>query len=129
MVIGLEFIHQHHICHRNISPRSILISGTGHCMISNFFESVSSANNNDLSGDVGSAQFKAPEVATENYGKSCDIFSLGCTIYYLYYGESPIVTDPITEQISYKLLDRLNKVSPLGMQILLAKMLRLGFNK
>jgi len=59
-------------------------------MISNFFESVSSANNNDLSGDVGSAQFKAPEVATENYGKSCDIFSLGCTIYYLYYGESPI---------------------------------------
>ena len=59
-------------------------------MISNFFESVSSANNNDLSGDIGSAQFKAPEVATENYGKSCDIFSLGCTIYYLYYGESPI---------------------------------------
>ena len=112
-------------------------------MISNFFESVNCANNNDLSGDVGAAQFKAPEVATESYGKSCDIFSLGCTIYYLYYGESPIgnsefcmnnsyfhvfsMTDPITEQISYKLLDRVNKVSPLGMQILLAKMLRFGF--
>ena len=59
-------------------------------MISNFFEAVSCANNNDLSGDVGSAQFKAPEVTTGNYGKSCDIFSLGCAIYYLYYGESPI---------------------------------------
>ncbi|CAG5088759.1 Oidioi.mRNA.OKI2018_I69.PAR.g11961.t1.cds [Oikopleura dioica] len=113
MVIGLEFIHQHNICHRNICPRSILISGTGHCMISNFFDAVICSNNNEITGDVGSPQFKAPEVISDSYSKSCDIFSLGCTIYYLFYGESPIVTDPITEQISYKLLDRLNQVSPL----------------
>jgi len=48
--------------------------------------------------------------AGDGYDNRCDIFSFGCLIYFLFVGESPIVTDAITQQISYNTATKIKEL-------------------
>ena len=46
--------------------------------------------NNLLSGCIGNFSYMAPEVIEKKeYKNNCDLFSIGVTIYYLYFGKLP----------------------------------------
>ena len=111
MIMIHSALHRLNICHRFLSPGAVLISGTGHCKISRLHEAKILPKSGKLNENVGVAEFKAPEVITSAissnqsskqpyYDERCDLFSFGCILFFLLTGESPIITDAITNQIS-----------------------------
>lgn len=48
--------------YRLISPKSILLSGTGHCKISRLHHACNCSGHN-LTEDIGETEYKAPEIS------------------------------------------------------------------
>lgn len=92
---GLEYAHQMGYVHRDIKPSNILLTKDGMAKISDFglarnYEKHESGI--DRTGEVkGSSLFMSPELLLNyKYVKpSADVYSVGCTLYYLLTGELP----------------------------------------
>ncbi|KAL4464857.1 hypothetical protein ABPG74_011418 [Tetrahymena malaccensis] len=56
-----------------------------------------SSKSNNMQTIVGTVQYIAPEVLTQNYDKRCDIWSLGVILYCVLYGEFPFTGRNDTE--------------------------------
>ncbi|KAM3183055.1 hypothetical protein ACTXT7_011104 [Hymenolepis weldensis] len=87
IMCGLEYIHWREIVHRDIKPKNILLSQTGHAIITDFDLAY------DLVGDTkgmqsvvfaGTLDYMAPEIANNIVvTKKADIWSLGVLIAHL----------------------------------------------
>lgn len=122
-LMGLEFLASRKICHRLIAPKSVVLSGTGHCKISRLHHAAV-CDDRQLCDDVGQKEFKAPEIAHgEQYDECADLFSFGCILYFMFVGESPILTDAITQQISYNVKKKLDDLSCPLLAAFLSKLL------
>lgn len=95
---GLSYIHRCKIVHMDIKPDNILIDGLLETKIIDFSVSCpySKFNSEDLVKFpfVGTPKFMAPEVVNRTHmrikeAEKIDIYSLGVTIYYLFYGKYP----------------------------------------
>ena len=95
---GLSYIHRCKIVHMDIKPDNILIDGLLVTKIIDFSVSCpySKFNSEDLVKFpfVGTPKFMAPEVVNRTHmrikeAEKIDIYSLGVTIYYLFYGKYP----------------------------------------
>ena len=88
--LGIRFIHQQRVAHRDLKPDNILIDGDGVLKIADvgLAKAVWDINegiqgSQDMSFDSymttvgGTRVFMAPEVFTRHYSFECDIFSLG----------------------------------------------------
>ena len=87
---------KNHIAHRNIMPGNILIKYTNKektnfdSVLNDYGISKEYGDNNLLSGCIGNFSYMAPEVIEKKeYKNNCDLFSIGVTIYYLYFGKLP----------------------------------------
>ncbi len=101
---GLEFAHSKGVVHRDIKPANLLqdkagvvkVLDMGLARIGEFDESAS-AGLTSTGTIMGTAEFMAPEQAldTRTAGAPADIYSLGCTLYYLLTGKAPFTGDTV----------------------------------
>jgi len=98
VVLGLEYLNGIGIIHRGIKPSNLLINNDNFIKISDFGISINKFNNNNLNfekkiSNFGTPAFSPPELCNgSNFNKidgKIDVWSLGITIYCLYYGKLP----------------------------------------
>ncbi|XP_073685393.1 mitogen-activated protein kinase kinase kinase 1 [Garra rufa] len=84
---GLSYLHENQIIHRDIKGANLLIDSTGQRLrIADFGAAARLASKGTGAGEfqgqlLGTIAFMAPEVLRgQQYGRSCDVWSVGCAI-------------------------------------------------
>ncbi|KAI5171880.1 serine/threonine-protein kinase TTK/MPS1 [Nematocida sp. LUAm3] len=110
MLRAVKCIHEHRIVHRDLKPANFLFVN-GHVKLIDF--GISKEIRNDTTNiirekQIGTINYMSPEAITEGktkMGRSSDIWSLGCILYEMYFGESPFMRFMNFVQRMQKLLD------------------------
>ena len=98
MQLNLTFkeLINHGIVHRDIKPENILIKYSNRkktnfdSILADYGLSTELIQDDEVYEDVcGTPSFMAPEVKKGYYNNKCDLFSIGVTIYLLYFGKFP----------------------------------------
>ncbi|KAF2723416.1 hypothetical protein K431DRAFT_219938 [Polychaeton citri CBS 116435] len=126
-LLGLAYLHQEGILHRDLKADNILLDLDGTCKISDFGISKRSTNpyNNDITNSMqGSVFWMAPEVIraqsqsigleekfNQGYSAKVDIWSLGCVVLEMFAGRRPWSKEEAIGAI-YK-LGSLNQAPPI----------------
>lgn len=109
-VEGLAYAHQQGVIHRDISPNNIMLSrdGTAKVLDLGLARSASddgaTRNPEQLTATdavMGTASYMAPEQAlnTHDADHRADIYSLGCTLFYLLTGRPPYAGETMMQKI------------------------------
>ncbi|CAI9106729.1 OLC1v1005948C1 [Oldenlandia corymbosa var. corymbosa] len=81
---GVSHLHSKNILHRDVKLKNLLLDGEGRVKILDF--GISRIEDTDMSVNVGSRGYKAPEVMINgSYGCKCDVFSFGICLWEIYY--------------------------------------------
>ncbi|KAI5191566.1 serine/threonine-protein kinase TTK/MPS1 [Nematocida sp. AWRm77] len=110
MLRAVKCIHDHRIVHRDLKPANFLFVG-GRLKLIDF--GISKEIRNDTTNiirekQIGTINYMSPEAIIEGkakIGRSSDIWSLGCILYEMYFGESPFMRFKNLVQRMQKLLD------------------------
>ena len=107
--LGLQHAHERGLVHRDIKPGNLMVDRTGGVKVldmglARFFDA---RRNQDLTGRfdsrnvLGTAEFIAPEQAMNSSAVDirADIYSLGCTLYFLLLGRFPYDTGTPMEKL------------------------------
>ncbi|KAJ3364523.1 hypothetical protein GGF32_001623 [Allomyces javanicus] len=100
IMLGLEYLHEHHIVHRDLKPDNLLLAADGTVKIVDFSVSECFASTDDILSSAGSPAFLAPELcrvqptaavpdARPASGRAADIYSFGVTLYCMVFGRLP----------------------------------------
>lgn len=99
LLVGLTYLHERQVIHRDIKAANILVDDRGNIKLADFGSSkrMESQNNSQPPRDDtknhslrGTPYFMAPEVITQSgYGRKADIWSVGCTILQMVTGQPP----------------------------------------
>ncbi|KAJ3330008.1 camp-dependent protein kinase catalytic subunit [Blyttiomyces sp. JEL0837] len=92
VTVGLEYLHSCEITHRGITPRNLLVDGTGHIKISDFSSSVQLGSDGfvDDTNNVKITRYTAPEILLgEKHTRTVDWFSVGTIMYEVLTGIVP----------------------------------------
>jgi serine/threonine protein kinase len=96
--LGLQHAHERGVVHRDIKPSNLIVTPDGQVKVVDFgLALVLSDPALTQSGQVmGTPDYIAPEQATNSHQVDCraDIYSLGCTLYYLLVGRPPFADVP-----------------------------------
>ena len=88
-MLMLESLKNIGLIHRNIKPENIILDKKGYPTLIGF-SFCKRINNTKTKTIIGTPHFIAPEILKgRGYSFSCDYWSVGICIYYLYYGEFP----------------------------------------
>jgi serine/threonine-protein kinase len=123
--LGLQYAHDQGLVHRDIKPSNIVVAGERHLpqatepavvkildmglVRSVGFDEDGGGGGGDLTRAgtvVGTPDYMAPEQAKNSSGVDCraDLYSLGCTLYYLLSGQPPFPTGtPIEKLLKHQL--------------------------
>lgn len=93
---GVGYLHQNQIIHRDIKGANILVDSSGkNIRIADFGAAARLATQITGAGEfqgqlLGTVAFMAPEVLRgESYGRSCDVWSVGCVVIEMVTGRPP----------------------------------------
>lgn len=93
---GLQHVHEMGLVHRDTKPGNVLVTEEGHAKLSDLglagFLVEDWEKQDPRAGKiVGTADYLAPEqiLTPDNVTASCDIYGLGCTLYYAVTGKVP----------------------------------------
>ncbi|GBG59479.1 hypothetical protein CBR_g38503 [Chara braunii] len=91
---GLEYLHNHHIMHRDIKGANILVDNKGCIKLADFGASKKLADLATVSEGFksmkGTPYWMAPEVIKQTgHGRQADIWSVGCTVIEMSTGKPP----------------------------------------
>jgi calcium-dependent protein kinase len=94
MLHAVHYMHELHICHRDLKPDSFLLSTHGDISSSSLklanFEIACICEVGDfLEEEIGIPYYVAPEVLQGKYDHAADIWSLGVILYYMLCGYPP----------------------------------------
>ncbi|KAI8620293.1 kinase-like domain-containing protein [Chytriomyces sp. MP71] len=95
LILGIEYLHEHDIAHRDIKPDNLLISKDDVLKIVDFgvSEIFGSQGNDKSKKSEGSPAFFAPELCIPNHGeissRAVDVWAMGVTLYCLVRGQLP----------------------------------------
>lgn len=104
---GIGYAHEKNLIHRDIKPANLLVDGKGVVKLldlglARFVDdnqpSLTIAHDENV---LGTADYLAPEQAVDSHGvdSRADIYSLGCTLYYLLTGHPPFPTGTLPQRI------------------------------
>ena len=105
---GLEYAHKRGMVHRDIKPSNILVDTEGHVKILDLglarFGDTADVEGQELTGSgmlLGTADYMAPEQAENTKGADAraDIYSLGCTLYFLLTGRTLYTGDTVLSRL------------------------------
>ncbi|MCA9187821.1 MAG: serine/threonine-protein kinase [Pirellulaceae bacterium] len=107
VAVGLDHAHRSGLIHRDIKPANCLVDKSGVVKILDMglakFSEESLASISAVYNDrvVGTADYLAPEQAvnSQTVDTRADIYSLGCTLYFLLTGHPPFPTGTIAERL------------------------------
>ena len=86
---AIEHLHKLDLAHRDLKPLNVLLTKTGHCVLSDFGLACSMTDKG-RSGRAGTPGYMPPEMLREErHFYSCDFYSYGITIYALLRGIAP----------------------------------------
>ena len=94
VLVGLAYLHQRNVVHRDIKADNILMASDGTAKISDFGTSREFNDSSNVLTVTGTPWFMAPEVinadeAGQKHGAPADIWSIGCTMLELVTGHPP----------------------------------------
>ena len=107
LFVILDILKLYGIVHRDIKPENVMIDTKGYVKLIDF-SSCKRIKNKIEKTFIGTPYFISPEVLNgKGYSYSCDYWSVGILLYYLYFGEFPFGDKNKNANSIYKLI--LNK--------------------
>ena len=95
LILGIEYLHAQGVVHRDIKPDNLLLTEDDILKIVDFGVSEMFEKESDMmtAKSAGSPAFLPPELCVSRHGgvsgKAADIWSMGVTLYCLYFGKIP----------------------------------------
>lgn len=117
ILYAIKYLHSVNICHRDLKLENVMIDPTtlnikiidfGYSRKFKFYE---------LTSNVGTPYYVAPEVIRGSYGKECDLWSLGVITYCLLAGEPPFFADNLSELYNLIWKTKRYQVSKYGLKV------------
>eukprot|EP00928_Gymnodinium_smaydae_P073329 TRINITY_DN5654_c0_g1_i1.p1 TRINITY_DN5654_c0_g1~~TRINITY_DN5654_c0_g1_i1.p1 ORF type:complete len:418 (+),score=68.95 TRINITY_DN5654_c0_g1_i1:105-1256(+) len=104
VLAATQHVHGRGVLHRDIKPDNILIDGDGRAVLVDFDVScyISDTSDPDFQR-AGTPGYVAPEVIMRRpYREASDLFSLGCTLYFMFKKRPPFHTKPHSKEAVFR---------------------------